>query len=129
MTFEAEIIPRLSTDSRQPRPSCGVDSRTNRSAVTNGTRLFMDETFDYRTREARRFRDILAEILSDLGNEGISEGQRQLARRASLMCLQAEILERECVAGKEIDIDLFGQLSDRIGRAFQRLDCFKRVRW
>jgi len=37
------------------------------------------------------------------------------------MCLKAELLEADCVSGKEIDVDLFGQLSDRIGRAFMRL--------
>jgi hypothetical protein len=86
----------------------------------------MDETIDYRSKEARRFRDILSEIPSDLGMDGLSEGQRQLARRAALMCLKAELLEADCVSGKEIDVDLFGQLSDRIGRAFTRLG-LKRV--
>jgi len=54
--------------------------------MTNGSRLFMDETIDYRSREARRFRDILSEILSDLGTDGLSEGQRQLTpRRAHVL--------------------------------------------
>jgi hypothetical protein len=57
---------------------------------------------------------------SYLGTEGLSEGQRQLARRAALMCLKAELLEADCVSGNDIDVDLFGQLSDRIGRAFMR---------
>jgi len=58
--------------------------------VSNGSRLFMDETIDYRTREARRFRDILAAILDDLESDNLTEGQRQVARRLSLMCLQAD---------------------------------------
>jgi hypothetical protein len=51
----------------------------------------------------------------------LSEGQKQLARRASLMSLECEKLEAKAVAGEEIDLEAFGKLSDRIGRAFQRL--------
>jgi hypothetical protein len=42
------------------------------SAVTAGNRLFADRTIDMRSEEALRFRDILAEIISDLGTEGFS---------------------------------------------------------
>ncbi|WP_174513834.1 hypothetical protein [Methylocella tundrae] len=64
----------------------------------------------------------MAEIISDLGGaEGLSEGQRQLARRCALMSVECEKLEAKSVAGEPIDLDVFGQLSDRIGRAFQRL--------
>jgi LysR substrate binding domain len=45
-------------------------------------------------------------------------GDRSAAFVTALMCLKAELLEADCVAGKEIDVNLFGQLSDRIGRAF-----------
>jgi hypothetical protein len=53
-----------------------------RSAVSNGARLFVTPPGD--TAWARRFRDVLAEIVSDLGGpDMLSEGQRQLARRAA----------------------------------------------
>jgi hypothetical protein len=91
-----------------------------RSAVTNGKRLHVVAPGD--TRWARRFRDVLAEIVSDLGGAGtLSEGQRQLARRATTLSIMAERLEGEAAAGGEIDLDLYGQLSDRLGRCFQRL--------
>ena len=50
-------------------------------AVTNGRRLHVVVPGD--TKWSRRFRDILAEIISDLGGRGggLSEAQRQLARR------------------------------------------------
>ncbi len=101
-------------------------SKTTRSRVTNGSSLHVSKA-DGRTMEARRFRDVLAEIVSDLGGvDLLSEGQRQLARRAAMMSVQCEFMEAESVAGKPIDLDAYGQLSDRIGRAFHRLG-LKRV--
>jgi hypothetical protein len=95
---------------------------TTRSAVSNGSQLFLVDTIDGRSRDARRFRDVLAQILEDLGvADHLSEGQKQLARRAALMSLKCEKLEAKAVAGEQIDLEAFGKLSDRIGRAFQRL--------
>src|SRR5262245_32309562 len=92
-----------------------------RSAVTNGSALFLDGV-DGRSREARRFRDILGEIVGDLGGtDRLSEAQRQLARRCALLSLECEGMEAKAVAGEAIDLDLFGTLVDRLGRAFQRL--------
>ena len=107
---------RPDTATSEKRPS------NIRSRVGNGSALFVDETVDGRSKEARRFRDVLAEIIGDLGGaDYLSEGQRQLARRAALMAVECERMEGEAVSGKPIDLEAFGKLSDRIGRAFQRL--------
>ncbi len=101
-------------------------SRTTRAAVSNGSRLHAGEV-DGRTESARRFRDVLAEIVSDLGGADLlSEGQRQLARRAAMMSVEAERQEAEAVAGGKLDPDAFGALADRLGRVFNRLG-LKRV--
>jgi hypothetical protein len=55
--------------------------KAQRSAVTNGKRLHVVSPGD--TAWSRRFRDMLSEIISDLGHDGLSEGQRQVARRAA----------------------------------------------
>jgi hypothetical protein len=66
-------------------------------------------------------------LLSGFGGpDHLSEGQRQLARRCATIALECERIEGHAVAGKEIDLDVYGQLTDRIGRAFQRLG-LKRV--
>jgi hypothetical protein len=96
-----------------------VTARAGRSAVTNGKRLHVVRPGD--TAWARRFRDVLAEILSDLGRDGLSEGQRQLARRAATISIACEKMEGEAAAGAEIDLELYGRLVDRLGRAFHRL--------
>ena len=96
-------------------------SRTTRSRVTNGSALHSGEV-DGRTADARRFRDLMAEIASDLGgSDGLSEAQRQLARRAAMLSVQGEKMEAEAIASGAIDLDAFGALSDRLSRLFARL--------
>src|SRR5260370_34724682 len=93
---------------------------TARSAITNGSTLL--DGIDGRSAQARRFRDVLSEIVSDLGGgDHLSEGQRQLARRCALISVECERLEGRAIAEQSIDLDLYGTLTDRLGRAFQRL--------
>lgn len=101
-------------------PTVARMPHTARSRVSNGSRIL--EGIDGRSAQARRFRDVLAEIVSDLGGPDLlSEGQRQLARRCAMLAVECEKLEALGVAGKAIDLEKYGQLTDRIGRAFQRL--------
>jgi hypothetical protein len=91
-----------------------------RSAVSNGSRLHVVKAGD--TAWARRFRDILFEIVSDLGGADIlSEGQKQLARRAATLCISCEKLEGDIAQGADIDLTTYGMLTDRLGRTFARL--------
>jgi hypothetical protein len=99
--------------------------RTARSRVTNGKSLWLDG--DKRGPAARRFRDIFAAIVSDLGGSDLlTEGQKQLARRCSLLAIECEQIEAKAVVGEEIDLEAYGVMTDRLGRAFQRLG-LKRV--
>jgi hypothetical protein len=76
---------------------------------------------------SRRFRDVLASIAADLGGvDRLSEGQKQIARRCAMLSVECEIMESAAVAGQPFDLDVYGQLTDRLGRAFQRLG-LKRV--
>jgi hypothetical protein len=94
--------------------------RRCRSAVTNGSRLFVERPGD--TKWARRFADVLTEIVSDLGGaDQLSEGQRQLARRCATIAIECEKLEGAAASGSAIDLETYGQLTDRLGRAFHRL--------
>jgi hypothetical protein len=69
-----------------PRP------RNTRSSVTNGKRLFVINPGD--NAWSRRYRDVLAEIVNDLGGPDVlSEAQRQLARRATSLSMACEKLE------------------------------------
>jgi hypothetical protein len=91
------------------------------AASVTGSRRTTDDRGD--TAWARRFRDVFFEIISDLGgaDAGLSEGQRQLARRAATIALACERMEGEAAAGKDIDLVIYGMLTDRLGRTFHRL--------
>ena len=115
------------TRSTSGRPTSVARAPRTRSAVTNGKRLHVVKAGD--TAWARRFRDILAEIVDDLGGfDGLSEGQRQLARRCATLAISCEQMEGELVAGRPIDLDFYGKMTDRMGRAFRRLGLSRKKR-
>jgi hypothetical protein len=104
-----------------------VRQRKGRSAVTNGARLHVAKIGD--AKWARRFRDILVEILSDIDSRdrGLSEAQRQLARRCATIAIACERMEGEAAAGNEINLVVYGMLTDRLGRCFSRLGLKRQV--
>jgi hypothetical protein len=68
--------------------------RAFQSAITNGSDLLHD--LDHRSAWARRFRDLLRAHISDLGgDDNMSEAERSLVRRASMLTLQLELLEQK----------------------------------
>jgi hypothetical protein len=88
--------------------------------VSNGKTHFVEA--DQRGPWARRWKGVLAEIISDLGGADLlSEGQKQLARRCATIAIACERMEGEAAQGHEIDLDAYGTLTDRLGRALQRL--------
>jgi hypothetical protein len=105
-------------------------SRHHRSALTNGNRLFVLEgNADGRSASYRRFKDVLEQILADIGGaEHLSEGQRQLCRRAATLSIAAEAMEADAIGNKPFDVDLYGQLTDRLGRCLQRLGLERKAR-
>jgi hypothetical protein len=59
----------------------------------------------------------------DLGGlDCLSEGQKQLIRRAAMLSAESKRLEALSARGEAgFDIDLYGMLCDRLGRLFGRL--------
>jgi hypothetical protein len=91
-----------------------------RSRISNGSKLLMD--IDGRSKWARRFADILYGISAVLGGyANLSEGQRQLIRRCALLAVECEDMEGTAASGDPIDLHLYGEVTDRLGRALQRL--------
>ena len=125
--FQYCHVSGITFGSEMRRRKVVVTSKKQRGRVSNGNALFLDGV-DGRSAEARRFRDILAEIASDLGGfDTLSEAQRQLVRRCALLGMRCEIMEAAAISGAaEIDIELYGRLTDRLGRTLQRLG-IKRV--
>jgi hypothetical protein len=89
-----------------------------RSAATNGSRPFVDK-IDHRSAWMRRWKDLFAAHLNDLGGEGLSEAQISLCRRISTMEVELESLEAKMAEGKIIDPDVYGRLCGRLARVLE----------
>ena len=103
-------------DPHQDIPQPAKRSPAHRSRVANGSKLL--PLTDGRSATARRFRDLFEDICGDLGGAAhLSEGQRQLVRRAAMLSAESERLEAMAARGEAVfDIDLYGMLCDRLGR-------------
>jgi hypothetical protein len=91
-----------------------------RSKMSNGRLLPMT---DGRSATARRFKDLVEDIAADLGGKAmLSEGQRQLIRRAAMLSAECERQEALAARGEaEFNCELYGTMCDRLGRLFGRL--------
>jgi hypothetical protein len=88
-----------------------------RTKVANGVSLFMNGAVDERTMHARRFREIIHDISSDLGGaDALSAVQKQLIRRNAALCVLAEGVECDLAAGKDIDAGVFVTLCNAQNR-------------
>jgi hypothetical protein len=100
----------------------GPKQRAHRSSVSNGSRLFAVAGLDGRTQTARRFRDLIEEISNDLGGSDLlSEGQRQLIRRAASLSIMAESIEADLARDLAFDVNVYGCIADRLRRLFETL--------
>jgi hypothetical protein len=104
-----------------PQPVREIKRGKGRSRVTNGSKLL--PLSDGRSVTGRRFRDLYEDIASDLGGLALlSEGQRQLCRRAAMLSAESERMESLAVRGEaEFNVELYGTMCDRLGRLFGRL--------
>jgi hypothetical protein len=94
--------------------------KQQRSRVANGSKLL--PLTDGRSATARRFKDLIDDISGDLGGaDRLSEGQRQLIRRAAMLSAESEMMEAKAIRGEAFDVGEYGVLCDRLGRLFQRI--------
>jgi hypothetical protein len=99
-----------------------------RSVVSNGRAAFLPDGASA-LRKARRYRDILAELISDLGgNDVLSEAQRQLCRRAVTPALQCEHWDAAAAAGETVDWDLYSRTTNTLRRTLEALGVARRPR-
>jgi hypothetical protein len=105
------------------------DQRRHRSSVTNGIRLFAIPGLDGRTQTARRYRDLIDSVTSDLGGDDhISELERQLIRRHAAVAVAAETLEADLVRNLPVNMGDLGILIDRQRRLAETLGLGRRAR-
>src|SRR4051812_37277951 len=89
---------------------------SGRSAVSNGTRLFLEETgIDYRTLTIRRFKDLIRTYSDDY--EITTEADQSLVRMAAALALKAEQMQAALVRGEPVDSDKLNRLTGTLHRA------------
>ena len=95
-----------------------------RSALTNGSELLRD--VDHRSAYMRRLRDLLRAHEADLGGADLlSEGQRAIIRRATLLTVQCEMLEQKFAehdgAASSADLETYQRCSNSLRRLLESL--------
>ena len=99
-----------------------------RCRATNEPTAFL-EGVDGRSVIARRFRDLVAAIVEDLGGaEAITEGELQLVRRAASLCVQCELLEAEAARGAALEVDSYVKLVNALNRTLGSIGLKRRPR-
>jgi hypothetical protein len=88
-------------------------STTNRSAVTNGSKLLVG--IDGRSPSARRFRDLIKAYEGEIGGV-LTEVERGLIKQAAALTLRAEGMQSDIVNGVDVDNDALIRISNTAKR-------------
>jgi hypothetical protein len=75
-----------------------------------------------RTQAARRFRDLVEFVTADLGGAALlSEGQRQLIRRASALAIMCETIEADLARDLPFDLNNYLATTNTFRRVIETL--------
>jgi hypothetical protein len=117
-------------NSLQDRSPSISRSVTNRSAITNGTRLFMEG--DGRSPWARRWRDLVELHVADLGGiDNVSEAEKAIIRRAATLICELERREAEFAVGEgasDIALEVYQRASNSLRRLLESTGLKRRAR-
>src|SRR5262245_11379694 len=94
----------LVIDMSEASPTIAAKKPRARARVTNGSQLL--DGVDGRSAAARRYRDVLAQLVADLGGDP-TEAQSIIARRAATLAVWCEGEEAAMANGEEADIATF----------------------
>jgi hypothetical protein len=98
-----------------------------RSAVTSGRKQFV--TGDSNSAWARRFYDLVAGHVSDLGGRSIvSEAKLALCKRAAGLECELEQMEGRMSLGEEINLDSYGRAASHLRRILETLGLDRKAR-
>jgi hypothetical protein len=110
----------MSMDSPAVRSQIASPPPAVRSRVTNHRDLLPG--LDGRSSAARRFRDLVAAFVNDMGGvEQCSDIKLGLLRRLAAVTVQAEVLEARMINGEQVDIGTLCTLASTTVRLSQRL--------
>jgi hypothetical protein len=96
-------------------------------STRKGTGAVMLAGVDGRSLMARRFREIVTSIESDLGGD-MTEAQRHLIARAATLAIWAEAREADLAEGKEFDAGAYATIANAQRRLLSDLGLERRMR-
>src|ERR1700720_1644609 len=97
------------------------------SGVSSGRRMFVHG--DSSSAWSRRYRDIVAGHLSDLGGPAaLSEAEISLVKRVSTLEIECEQAEGKLSMGEEVDLDLFQRMTNSLRRTLETLGLERKCR-
>jgi hypothetical protein len=106
------------------------DRSYTRSRISNGSTLLPN--VDGRNTWVRRARDVIAELVSDLGGlENVSAQERSIVRRAAALTVELERLEARFAladAANSDDLDLYARASGGLRRLLESVGLERRAR-
>lgn len=101
-------------------PSSATRSTTNRSAVSNGSRLL--EGVDGRSALGRRYRDLSMSLADDLGGaDKLSTVQAAMVRQLAGVMVESERMQAAIVRDEQIDREQLVRLSNLQARLIHKL--------
>lgn len=100
------------------RPANASRAPTQRSAVTNGSRILVG--VDGCSALARRYRDLVEGLVAELGGD-LGEAERLQVRNAATLQMHAEELTARLVRGEPVDAEAITRATNGATRALAAL--------
>lgn len=113
------------TDDPLTSPALTRPKPTRRTRIGNG-KAFL-QNVDPHSTTVRRYREIYAQLVEDMGGEP-SEAQTIIARRAATLAVWCEAAEADMANGKALDIAAFSTATNTLRRLLQDLGLERRLR-
>src|SRR5215470_4400246 len=116
-SMESRFEDRAPTAAAKPphRLDLGPRAPAQRSAVTNGKRLFVQGSGT--SAWSRRYADLILGHVADAGGrDSLSEAQLSLIKRAAAIECELEQLEGRLSEGEQVDLDKFGRAASHLRR-------------
>ncbi len=89
--------------------------------MANGSTVLSQ--IDGRSAEARRFRDIVINLASDLGGLAeLSEHDAALVRHAAALTMQSEVMQRAAVRGEAVDTEQLVRITNALTRTLSAVN-------
>ena len=84
---------------------------------------------DRRTLEFKRYEEVRAAVIADLGGEdAVSTAEAQITDRAAFIAMILETMQITSLNGEQIDLQRYGELTDRLRRLFESVGFTRRQR-